>query len=112
MTSTIPVIQPPAPDERALQEANSYAQGSLEEEAKKNEHNRRERLRYHMGCAAVVLFWMAVLGVTAMGIAWFWHMVTPIPLHYLEEAQVNKIQGMLFSGVVASVIPVYAKKYM
>lgn len=109
---TVPAIPPPEVDESANREAAAFGQGNLEEEARRNEHNRRERLRFHIGWAAVWLFWMAVIGVGGMALVWFYHLIAPMAWHWLSVEQVSKIQGMLFSGVVASVIPVYAKKYI
>lgn len=113
MTSnTVPVIQPPEPDDKANQEANSFANETYEEEERKNEHGRKERIRKHISDAVVVLFWVAVISVAIMGVTLVYHMVMPIKAHYLSEDQLSRIQGMLFSGVVASALPAYVKKYI
>ncbi len=112
MTASIPSIASPEPDALASGEAILYDQGTLEKEAHKNEHNRRENFRRHVGYIAVAFCWMLVIGVTGLAITWFWHLITPESLHYLAEDKIDKIQGILFSALAARLVPDYAKKYL
>jgi hypothetical protein len=123
MSNIIPAITPPQSDDKAIREADAFAQGNLEEAVKLVDRNvdravaetpvnPNDAMRSHLGRAALVLFWTVVIGIAAMGITWFWHVITPASVHYVAEGQFAVLQSMLFAGVVASAFPVYVKKFM
>lgn len=111
-SSGILFVSPPPlqHDEVAQQEALSYAENSLDKEAKKNQHYRREKLRNHMGWAAIVFFWVLAIAVIMIGGCYLYHLLTPLKYHFLDESQVKTIQAMLFSGILVKVWPEYVKQ--
>ena len=111
----VPRVDVPETDQadRATLEAEAMAAGlRLDEEAAFHAHKRRERLRTHLGFAAILLFWLFVVIVVAAVATYAWHIIAPPEFHYLEENQVNTIQTILISGLLSWIVPSYAKRYM
>lgn len=103
-----PVLLPKIDDDKAEQEAASIGNGSLEEDAAKKEHGRDQRFKEHFSCAALIIMWLSLTIVSLMAFIWAYHFLTP--WHFLDHTQVDKIQSMLFSGIIASVAQTYIKK--
>ncbi len=99
-------------DSSAIKESQAIAAGDLEGEARKNAHERGEKIKNHVSRAAVMFFWFAIIILFIMAFSWSWHLLTPIEWHYLADEKVNQIQTIIFSGALASIVPAYAKKYL
>ena len=99
-------------DRWAFLESQALDRGDLQSEAQRNAHNRSETFKNNINNAMTILFWLAILVISIMFVSWAWHLLTPLELHYLKEAQIEKIETMLFSGALAGVVPVFAKKYI
>lgn len=109
----IPVANVPvsvAADEKSVSEAHSIAAGSLEADAARNDHLRNESFRNAVSWATLIMFWLAVGAIIAAGISWFWHLMTPDRLHFLEPRQSEKIGSLLLGGVMSNAVSAYAKK--
>jgi len=91
-------------------EAHSLAAGSLEEDAAKNDHRRNESFRNAVSWATLIIFWLAVVAIVVAGVCWFWHLMTPDWLHFLEPRQSEKIGSLLLGGVMSNAVSGYAKK--
>jgi uncharacterized membrane protein YcjF (UPF0283 family) len=112
IVKNIPIPQPSKEiDLLAEREASAIETGNYEQEARKNEHYRRERFQNHLGYAAIILFWLAVFALILMATCWIWHIVAPEQWHFLTAQQISSIQNMLFSATIAKFIPQIAKKY-
>jgi cell division septal protein FtsQ len=101
-----------SPDERAVLESQALDLGNLEQEARRNAHERKEKFREHFSFAMQLIFWLAVFLIVAMGFSWAWHMIAPSSWSYLNETQIQKIETILFSGALAGLIPRFAEKYI
>jgi predicted histidine transporter YuiF (NhaC family) len=97
-------------DTKAVNEAAALAVGDLENDAAKNEHGRTEKFRDHVALAILVVFWLAVIGICIAGLFWFWHLVVPDQLHFLNSMQVDRIGSILTGGAITTFISGYAKK--
>jgi hypothetical protein len=108
-------IVPHAPDivesdNKSVKEAKALAQGSLEEEAKRNEHSRTERFRDHVAKAILIVFWIVFVALVLAGMLWFWHLIMPESKHFLSSYQTDKIGNWLFGGMLSVFMNNYAKK--
>lgn len=109
----VPLIQPPPPnsDGLATKEAESYAQGTLEEDARHRDHKRREEVKdlfKSVFIYGIILFFCISVAIAS---CWVWHLLTPESWHFLTDAQVNKLQLILISGILGN-LPTFAKKYL
>lgn len=109
----IPVAKVPDPlptDDKSVSEAHSIAAGSLEEDAARNDHRRNESFRNAVSWATLIIFWLAVVAIVIAGVCWFWHLMTPEKLHFLEPRQSEKVGSLLLGGVMSNAVSAYAKK--
>jgi len=61
---------PQESDELAKQEANAFSNGTLEDEARKKEHIRREGFRDHIHIAGKVIFWLIISIAIIIVLCW------------------------------------------
>ncbi|MCG5526890.1 MULTISPECIES: hypothetical protein [Halorhodospira] len=94
-------------DPLSRREAEAFQNEDYEDIVLQGETARGERFRE-------VANWIAIIGATLIGSAlilsalvWFWHLLAPPCLHYLEEGQVTQIQTVLFSGLLAGIAQSY-----
>lgn len=100
-----------SPDNKSEKEAAAIAAGTLDEAAKRNEHDRTEKFRDAVALAVLILFWIAFAAMVVATIIWFWHLITPPGwCHFLEEKQLDKIGNLLMGGITTSFLSNYAKK--
>ena len=98
-------------DDKAFKEASLF--GS-EELARIEENNNFERKQRFLNClvdAFIKIFWVFVAGVVILAAVWFYHMVTPLGWHFLMPDQQEKVQTMLFSGVMSAAATASARRY-
>lgn len=100
------------PDRKAYAESAGFAHKNLEEVAGRNEHTRRQRLLENMSWAAVIMFWLGVAIVAAAVVSVAWHYLLPESFAWLSTRQLEKLQAMLLSGTVFSLISGYAARYL
>jgi hypothetical protein len=114
----IPPFDPPPAtgDARAEAEYSAIATGSyqaeLQERADRGDHDRRERLRDVLSWIVVRLAVVGAFLLLALLISWTWHLLAPGGWHYLTDAQITRIETVLFSSFVGGVISTYARRYL
>ncbi|MDQ6869142.1 MAG: hypothetical protein M3178_12355 [Pseudomonadota bacterium] len=87
-------------DAEGQKEAAAVAAGTLEEESKRAEHRRTERLRNHVNRAAIAAVWLFFL-LFAFGIvAVAWHYLTPEKYAWLSDSQLTTLKTFLASGAI------------
>ena len=99
------------PDQKAQHEAKAFDQGSLEKLKKKNNFDRAQRFQNHLIQATIVIFWAGITAILSTGIVWFFHLLFPTSNHFLSDIQLDKIQAVLFSGMISSSLTGIARKY-
>ena len=57
----------------------------VKEQSRKNDHERKERLRNQTHYAAVFLLWVVVCTVAVMFVTWAFHVLAPSEYYYLSE---------------------------
>lgn len=91
-------------DKQAESEALAVAQGTLERDADKNQHHRREKTRDHIGKAAVIGVWLAFLILALGACVWAWHMLAPEGWRYLTSEDIAKVQSLLSNIIIGAVL--------
>ena len=83
-------------------EAAAVAAGTLEEESKRLEHRRSERLRdyIHGAMLGVVLVIGVLIGIAIVVVAW--HHLVPESWCWLSGTQLGVLETFLFSGALVS----------
>ena len=86
----------------------------LKSEAEAAEHRRTETFRDHFEKVAIAALWVLFLAMGVIGIVWIWHLITPETsrLHWLSEAQMEKLQDVLTGGLVAGLVADHFKRRM
>ncbi len=101
-----PIIPPipalPQGDDKKNMEALLY-------EGQVNEHCRQEKFKKHKSWIALVLVWSVLIGIVFMSGVWLWHLITP--WSWLNHDQLNRLETILFSGVISSLISPFIKRY-
>jgi hypothetical protein len=97
---------PPEPleDDEASAEALAYASGTLQKEAERAQHGRRERTRDHIGRATIIGVWVAFLVLVLGALIWSWHLLAPIHWRYLEVSEIAAIQALLSNVIIGAVL--------
>lgn len=96
----------------AQQEAIAIQNESLEEQSEKAQHKRRERFRDSFLKAACVGFWVAFSGAMVLFLYWLIHLMLPVCWHLATPAQLDKIQTLLFTGAMATVVTIMRNTYL
>jgi hypothetical protein len=87
-------------DAKGQKEAAAVAAGTLEEESKRAEHHRTERLRDHVNRAAIFAVWFFFfLFVLAIGVI-AWHYLMPEKCAWLSDSQLTAVKTFLASSAV------------
>lgn len=101
----IPGLQSPEDggDSLAIRESQALViDQDLEKLAKARAVARREDFRNHYHRALIVLFWGFFLVLGTAGLVWAWHLLLPDPAHFLDQAQLGKIESTFFSGTLSA----------
>ena len=107
-------IDPPSDaDSQADEEKAAFeSPSSYEKESRENEHKRGELLKNSLHIL-VVSGVIIIGGLLIIGIViWALHVLMPNSLHWLSTTQVNEIQKIMTSALLALVISDYSKKYL
>lgn len=103
----------PASDTRANEEAVAFAtERDIEKEGKEHEHDRHQAFRDHINYATIFIFWVIAACIIIGIVTFAFHMVTPESFHWLNQAQLDKLQTMLGAAVLSSALTGYVKKRM
>lgn len=98
-------------DKKAEKEAEAIQSGDYEAAAKKSAHDRNERLKWHMGIAAIFIFWFVITFIAIMSFSWLWSILAPERWQYLSETQLKQMQTVLTSALVIEVVRSFATKH-
>lgn len=96
----------------AQQEAIAFQDESLEEQSQKAQHKRREVFRDLFLRAACIGFWAAFGGALVLFLYWIIHLMLPLCWHWATPEQLDKIQTLLFTGAMATVVTIMRKTYL
>ena len=108
----IPVDEREELDEQAGQESRAFADADYAKEAQAKEHQRKEGVKGAIHKGAMTLIWLAIGIIAVMLLTWAYHFVTPDCMHYLEAEQRDKLENVLFSAALASIVSGYVKKML
>lgn len=65
----------------------------------------------HAGVIMIVFLWFfSALFVLSIGF-WFWHFLMPPSLTWMTDAQLGKIQAVIFSGSMGAILTTLAQRY-
>jgi hypothetical protein len=107
----VPRIPPPHSNsdsrDRALAEESAIAKGRLEREAARSEHERSETLRDQIHYAAVGGFWCAATVCLFGFVVWALHLLGPEAWHFLSPERISKIESIVTTGSVITLIATY-----
>ena len=99
-------------DERAEKEANLFSSEELAEIGENNSWVRKQRFLNCLTDALIRVFWVFLTGVVILAGVWFYHMVTPLLWHFLNPDQQDKVQTMLFSGIISAAATGSTKRFI
>lgn len=105
-------IEPPADDDSiADKESQAFEADSYDKESKRKAHQRGESLKdtlhNFVQVGVIVVACLLIIGV----VIWAWHVLMPSYWHWLTIAQINEMQKIMSSALLAVVVSDYAKKY-
>lgn len=97
-----------------VREANQLSRGlsaeEIEREQENSEHLRSESFRNHFERIAIASLWI-VAGLLAAGlVTWFWHLLAPTRLHWLEPERLDRVQNIVTGAVLIGVISNHIKR--
>ena len=95
-------------DQKAESEGIGFAYGTLDDDARRKEHGRREAWRDHVAAAALILFWLVIALLSASMMIYAIHTLTP--WQWLTDDQLDAIKGFLFSGSLVGFASTYAAR--
>lgn len=98
-------------DKEAMKESEYFDDADYDGISKKNEHERKEKFKKHLGVAAILIFWGAVASLLMMAAFWVYHLISPSAWHFLNQIQLDKIQTILFSATLVKIVGEFSKKY-
>lgn len=98
-------------DDLAKREAVDFSQETLQADEAQQNHSRKQRFHNHLITAIILAFWMGIAVLVGLVFSWLYHILTPGSCHYLSPDQIEKIQTMLFSGLVSGLLTGVAKRY-
>jgi hypothetical protein len=97
-----PPVTLPAENSDADKEASLLATNTdLKTDAERRDHGRKEGLRDSVARALTVFIYLFLFAFIIAGSIVFWHFSTPESRHWLTALQVDKLETMLGSALVA-----------
>lgn len=112
------VPPPPADLDKQLPWASdSQARGEErnwpDEEALKGQQSQNDMLALKVigivTAILIVFFSLVFLGSLS---AWLWHQLAPVSRHWLSDAQLSKIQSVIFSGAIGAIVSGYVQRHI
>lgn len=92
-----------------LKEDERLSVEDIEDRCTINEHKRGEKTKDCLHKAEMIIIWGVFIAIMALGFTYVWHLVTP--WDYLSEDQIEKINTILSSAILASVLSSRFKRY-
>ena len=106
----VPLDQIPTSDDASKMEAAGFDNASLEKDAKRRSHFRREGLKDHAYRAGLFLFWL-IVSVFLFGLAsWAYHLLTPVSIHFLDNEQIGRLENLVAGVAMATLVSEYRRK--
>ena len=105
-------IPPPDVDSAASKEQQAILSFSYEDDAKRRHHKRDQGIKdiaYYATCGLVTVG-VAIIGVSSL--IWAWHLLMPPPWRWLQPADIEKLQGLLFSGALSAALTLLGRKIL
>lgn len=104
-------VPPTTSDDAANSEAVGFAEGNLDKAAAKNQAERNETYRDHIKWATLTVMWLAVLLFIIAIVSWAAHFLLPESWRWLSDAQLEKIQTVVFTGAAAGAVKNFGSKH-
>lgn len=74
--------------------------------------HRSERFKDLFNVIAMAMLVVVSCGILLSFLFWFWHLLTPDYLNFLEDAQLRRIETVVFSGILVGVAQTYIRKHI
>ena len=107
-----PAISHPTDDDLAKKEAIAIGAGTLEADAKKQEHGRHQKFRDHINRATLIVFWTVVFCLIVSILIFTFHLVTPEKWHFLSIDQIGTLKTLLGGAILSSAMSGYVANRM
>jgi len=99
-------------DALAKKEAIAINSGTLEADAKKQEHGRHQKFRDHINRATLIVFWTVVACLVISIVIFTFHMISPERWHFLNEEQIGTLKTLLGGAILSSAMSGYVTNRM
>lgn len=73
---------------------------------------RSERFKDLFSLIAMLMLTVVACGILMSFLFWFWHLLTPEEWNFLEDAQLRRIETVVFSGILVGVAQTYLRKHI
>lgn len=104
--------EPDATDTLAREEAIAIGSGSLEANAKEQEHGRHQSFRNHINRATLFVFWSVVSCLIVSIFVFTFHMIAPSNWCFLSEDQLATLKTLLGGAILSSAMSGYVTNRM
>jgi hypothetical protein len=97
----------------AFQIASGLTIEDLKADAERQEHRRNQKFKDQFELIFTILIWLLFIGFVILGAIWFVHLIsTPAfkLVHWLSEEQIDKVEGILTSGIIAGLVADHFKR--
>lgn len=92
-----------------LKKDEKLSKEDIEEQSVINEYQRGEAAKRCLHRLELIVIWGIFASVIALGFCYIWHLVTPWA--YLSDKQLEKINTILSSAILASILSSRFKRY-
>lgn len=92
-----------------LKKDEKLSKEDIEKQAVINDYQRGEAAKKCLHRLELIVIWGIFVAVIALGFSYIWHLVTPWA--YLSDKQLEKINTILSSAILASVLSSRFKRY-
>lgn len=99
-------------DMLAKKEAIAIGSGTLESDAKAQEHGRHQKFRNHINWATLIVFWSVVACLVVSIFVFTFHMITPDRWHFLTVEQIGTLKTLLGGAILSSAMSGYVNNRM
>jgi len=80
--------------------------------ANERDLDRSERFKDLFSVIAMLMLAVVACGILLSFLFWFWHLLTPEQWNFLEDAQLRRIETVVFSGILVGVAQTYLRKHI
>lgn len=96
----------------ALAVKQNIYERDLDNEAKENDHDRKEKFRGNFELAMIYMMWSAVVGFLFLAAVWLANLTLPPCFRWLSEREIFGIQGILTGGLIIGLVSDHIKRRM